>query len=508
MVCSSCGYENQLGNRFCGMCGTPLPHPPLTAQGAQSTASLTQPLRENGSSSGPGRPSHDGKQSSSTAEETPRTTSGEGGPAPHPSAVPASQFQLVPEIPLHDYIKNFRYVPPSDPAEVTMRGDSPFPQLETSPVPDAAVLDPVEKAVASAETPPPVRADAVPEGLGLEADVAPDGRKERPKFLDFSEPSQPSKPEASDTPIAEPSSTGLSEVPQAETDAGDALGVEKPAHGKWRMGLAAAVLLIFAGLGGLEWRAQVHQTNGPIEILRMKMRGLARSTPPAENVTPDSKTASISSSPGAAASGPEKTVGSIPSTTPAPVVSPPAEKGPATPQQTSTSNAPSAKPSAATASMAQPIKSQQAGPPPESATDGSKSSPTLNDSSGLAAKKGTAGAEEMAKANHASDSAAEAAWLWKATAKGNPDAPVRLADMYVKGDGVPRSCEQAMVLLKTAATKENALARNRLASMYSSGTCVQRNRVEAYRWLSSALAANPTANGHSRPASPLATDDA
>jgi hypothetical protein len=27
--------------------------------------------------------------------------------------------------------------------------------------------------------------------------------------------------------------------------------------------------------------------------------------------------------------------------------------------------------------------------------------------------------------------------------------------------------------------------------MYSTGTCVQRNRVEAYRWLSSALAANP-----------------
>lgn len=63
--------------------------------------------------------------------------------------------------------------------------------------------------------------------------------------------------------------------------------------------------------------------------------------------------------------------------------------------------------------------------------------------------------------------------------------------MYVKGNGVPRSCEQAMVLLKTAAAKENALARNRLASLYSTGTCVQRNRVEAYRWLSSALQANP-----------------
>ena len=63
--------------------------------------------------------------------------------------------------------------------------------------------------------------------------------------------------------------------------------------------------------------------------------------------------------------------------------------------------------------------------------------------------------------------------------------------MYIKGSGVPRSCEQALVLLKTAAEKENALARNRLASMYATGNCVQRNRVEAYHWLSSALAANP-----------------
>jgi serine/threonine protein kinase len=106
-------------------------------------------------------------------------------------------------------------------------------------------------------------------------------------------------------------------------------------------------------------------------------------------------------------------------------------------------------------------------------------------------RKPVPGAEELAKANNASDAAAAAAWLWKATAKGNPEAPVRLADMYVKGDGVPRSCEQALVLLNTAATKENAQAHNRLAAMYSNGTCVQRNLVKAYRWLNSALAADP-----------------
>jgi TPR repeat protein len=102
------------------------------------------------------------------------------------------------------------------------------------------------------------------------------------------------------------------------------------------------------------------------------------------------------------------------------------------------------------------------------------------------------GQEEMAKADHASDAAAAAAWLWKATAKGNPEAPVRLSDMYIRGDGVPRSCDQALVLLKSAAEKQNARARNRLASMYATGTCVPRDRVQAYRWLSLALISDPS----------------
>jgi len=49
-----------------------------------------------------------------------------------------------------------------------------------------------------------------------------------------------------------------------------------------------------------------------------------------------------------------------------------------------------------------------------------------------------------------------------------------------------------MLLLTTAAAKRNVRARNRLASMYAVGTCVERNRVQAYRWLRSALAVDPT----------------
>jgi TPR repeat protein len=129
----------------------------------------------------------------------------------------------------------------------------------------------------------------------------------------------------------------------------------------------------------------------------------------------------------------------------------------------------------------------------QSASEKSKQAPhaTPDKAQEVAAKTAVPGTLEMIKARRASDAAAQAAWLWKATAKGNPEAPVKLADLYIKGDGVPRSCEQAVVLLKTAAINENVQACNRLASMYATGVCVQRSHVETYRWLSSALAADP-----------------
>lgn len=78
--------------------------------------------------------------------------------------------------------------------------------------------------------------------------------------------------------------------------------------------------------------------------------------------------------------------------------------------------------------------------------------------------------------------------LLAAVGKGDANAPVSLANMYLEGKGVSRSCDQALSLLQSAAAKPNARARNRLAAMYEIGTCVQRDRVQAYRWLTAALA--------------------
>jgi len=578
VVCSACGYENQVGNRFCGMCGIPLPHRPLTTPGAQSTASLTRPLAEDagppeprawvpqartGVASEPppagnlARPSHD--------QDLERDT-----PA---SEVSSAASELVPEIPLHEYVQNFRYVPPSNPEESTMRGETSVLQPEVlRPEPAASSntisATPMETATATTEVLPPASDDDVRERLGLEVDGAPDERSDRPRFLDFNEPSKPIKPAAPVRSIP-PSFLGLNDPPPAEAATGDELDeleIEEPTRGIWRIvriariGLALIVVLVFGWLGVLEWQAQVRQTNdGPVEVIKMKMRGmapngsleiikakmrgLAHSEPleiiktkmrslvhgmAAENASPEpasdsaSKPKPRSQNPAAnpatsihaqandAATVPSTNAATTPPVSSAPVTTGPTGNQPAAgqsagaPPQNPAVNA-SATPAeqnpaaaAKTASTTTAVdKSKSTGPPPPgpaaTPTAGKPKPPPPAADGGEEAivRKIIPGAEELAKANNASDAAAEAAWLWKATAKGNPTAPVRLADMYVKGAGVPRSCEQAIVLLKTAAEKKNALARNQLASMYGSGVCVPRNRAEAYRWATSALAANP-----------------
>ena len=92
---------------------------------------------------------------------------------------------------------------------------------------------------------------------------------------------------------------------------------------------------------------------------------------------------------------------------------------------------------------------------------------------------------------HRNDRETAALSLKEAVAKGDHDAPVNLANMYLKGEGVPHSCEQALALLQTAASKPNVRARNRLAAVYATGICVQRDRVQAYRWLALSLAVDP-----------------
>lgn len=65
----------------------------------------------------------------------------------------------------------------------------------------------------------------------------------------------------------------------------------------------------------------------------------------------------------------------------------------------------------------------------------------------------------------AADPAEAAELFWRSLEKGNTAAAIPLADLYLQGKGVSRSCLQARILLTTAANKGNAEASQKLGQL-------------------------------------------
>jgi hypothetical protein len=89
---------------------------------------------------------------------------------------------------------------------------------------------------------------------------------------------------------------------------------------------------------------------------------------------------------------------------------------------------------------------------------------------------GGSGYEELAMAkrylngNAGQQNNAEAVdWLWKAVAKRNTDATLLLSEMFMRGDGIPKNCDQARVLLDAAASRGVKDAGIRLRNMQAFG---------------------------------------
>jgi len=87
------------------------------------------------------------------------------------------------------------------------------------------------------------------------------------------------------------------------------------------------------------------------------------------------------------------------------------------------------------------------------------------------------GSEELAMAQRylsggnglARDGAEASKWLWKSIAKHNGEATLLLADLYLRGEGVSKNCDQARVLLDSAARKGVAGATERLRNLRAFG---------------------------------------
>lgn len=93
-----------------------------------------------------------------------------------------------------------------------------------------------------------------------------------------------------------------------------------------------------------------------------------------------------------------------------------------------------------------------------------------------AALNASAGAEDLALATDylngrrgPRDSAEAAKFLWKAVGKENPSAILLLSDMYLIGDGVPKSCDQARLLLNAAVRKNVPQAAQKLRNLQTAG---------------------------------------
>jgi len=168
---------------------------------------------------------------------------------------------------------------------------------------------------------------------------------------------------------------------------------------------------------------------------------------------------------------PAASVGAAPVMTPSPAATPPKAQGTEEPART---------PAMPTAGEIPATKGKDLG---SDQTAGSKpveqgvpqvSAP--GSGGGLDLKQG-GGNEELATAQRyltgenglGRDSAEAAKWLWKAVAKHNANATVVLADLYLKGDGVPKNCDQARVLLDSAARKGLAGAGERLRNLQAFG---------------------------------------
>ncbi len=99
---------------------------------------------------------------------------------------------------------------------------------------------------------------------------------------------------------------------------------------------------------------------------------------------------------------------------------------------------------------------------------------TASSSTPAAARSGS---EELATAEKylnaapggARDSRQAAAWLWKAVGKQNLTATLLLSDLYLRGDGVTKSCDQARLLLDAAARKGERTAAERLRNLQAFG---------------------------------------
>jgi len=185
---------------------------------------------------------------------------------------------------------------------------------------------------------------------------------------------------------------------------------------------------------------------------------------------------------------------------------PPAPAAPAAPPMDPASPEPAGaapQPSAPTATNdAPPLAGDPPDARPQSAVDASP--PSKPDDTGVLAakerstqpaKQGQDNQEEAALSKNTARTAkfAHASRQRPAEAAAPEDSPeLRLAQKYIRGQGVRKDCVTGLAYLREAMKRPTAEAASQMGALYATGTCVALDRLAAYRYFSSALQMAPS----------------
>ena len=128
------------------------------------------------------------------------------------------------------------------------------------------------------------------------------------------------------------------------------------------------------------------------------------------------------------------------------------------------------------------------------ANSGNDKQPTSTKSKSKSAKVKNSSDEESAPSADDSSSesdASDATAAAPARAVDNSEEPVRQAEIYLEGKGVPQNCDEGVGILRAAEARGNSRALVKLGAIYATGNCVPKDNAIAYHYFTRAHAVDP-----------------
>ena len=504
MLCPACHEENPDKNRFCGQCGTPLrdrAHLEAALDAAWRFRNETfvlpdvivQPRRE---SNDHGLPSPDTHESLSK-EPLPKEVIDYDNGLPLLAEPGMDRRRQTPDSIRRAMQEVWGNAASINAPEGTAQGDLWNPAADSvseADVPAPSLDSPTQGEIGFTPLDQPTPEPRNPAELTTEQ---PAGAKDLSRFLDFTLAHHDESGSVSGT-----SFLGLS------GDAEPLESEEEPKSRKWPRYVAAAVASGFIAavvvLAVMQWTlvcgaasrvrdaASRYARVGATYVQMLRTGKTASSVKNTESSSASAGTASAPAPDSVVEQHPAQPAGeeasaAVPKTTAkTPVPVSPATGAGNVPPNSTTLNLEEKSGSGGSAGQTQAVEPKQlsTGRPRPAAEPAKATAPKPSDRQ---SSKPVAGQGEYQQALVTTNPEAARVLLWRATALGNSDAQMRLADMYIYGQGVPQNCDQGLILLRSAAQKANAQAQGKLGALYATGKCVSQDRVQAYRWLTLAI---------------------